>query len=50
MRLEHGEPEPWEVDERRYRWEAPSDAVSDPKSRDIAAHAEHPPAGQGGTH
>jgi hypothetical protein len=50
MRLEHGEPEPWEVDERRYKWDAPPDAVSDPTGRDIAAHAGHPPAGQGGTH
>jgi Gluconate 2-dehydrogenase subunit 3 len=50
MRLEHGEPEPWEVEERRYEWEAPADSVSDPKGPDIAAHREHPPAGQGGTH
>jgi Gluconate 2-dehydrogenase subunit 3 len=50
MRLEHGELEPWEVEERRYEWEAPADSVSDPKGPDIAAHREHPPAGQGGTH
>jgi hypothetical protein len=50
MRLEHGEPEPWEVEECRYEWEAPPDSVSDPKSADIAAHSEHPPHGQGGTH
>ena len=50
MRLEHGEPEPWEVDEKRYEWEAPSDCVSDPKGADVAAHREHPPGGQGGTH
>ncbi len=25
MRLERGEPEPWEVEERRYEWEAPPD-------------------------
>jgi hypothetical protein len=50
MRLEHGEPEPWEVEERRYEWEAPPDCVSDPKSPGIAAHREHPAAGQGGTH
>ena len=24
MRLEHGEPEPWEVEELRYEWLAPS--------------------------
>ena len=28
-RLEHGEPEPWEVHEVRYAWTAPSDSVSD---------------------
>jgi hypothetical protein len=50
MRLEHGEPEPWEVAEQRYEWLAPSDVLSDPKEREIAAHSEHPPAGQGGTH
>jgi hypothetical protein len=50
MRLERGEPEPWEVEEQRYEWEAPPDAVSDPKSPGIAAHSEHPPQGQGGTH
>ena len=50
MRLEHGEPEPWEVEEKRYEWKAPPDCVSDPKEADIAAHSEHPPGGQGGTH
>jgi hypothetical protein len=29
IRLEHGEPEPWEVEEGRYEWNAPADAVSD---------------------
>lgn len=49
MRLENGLPEPWEVDEVRYEWNAPSDSVShlDLESR--------PPdygstSGQGGTH
>lgn len=50
MRLENGEPEPWEVEEARYEWEAPADCVSDPKGADIAAHSEHPGHGQGGTH
>jgi hypothetical protein len=50
IRLEHGEPEPWEVEERRYEWLAPRDAVSDPEEADIAAHSEHPAHGQGGTH
>lgn len=50
MRLENGEPEPWEVAERRYEWRAPKDAVSDPSEKEIAAHSEHPASGQGGTH
>ena len=51
IRLEHGEPEPWEVEERRYDWMMSPDAwVSDPKEDEISAHAEHPIAGQGGTH
>lgn len=50
MRLEHGEPEPWEVEEHRYEWETLPDSLSDPRTREIAAHAEHPSAGQGGTH
>jgi hypothetical protein len=29
MRLERGDPEPWEKPERRYRWKAPEDALSD---------------------
>jgi hypothetical protein len=29
MRLERGEPEPWEVEERRYDWQAPPSALSD---------------------
>lgn len=29
IRLEHGEPEPWEVDECRYTWNAPQASVSD---------------------
>lgn len=28
MRLDHGEPEPWEVEERRYEFEAPADSLS----------------------
>jgi Gluconate 2-dehydrogenase subunit 3 len=31
MRLERGEPEPWEVEERRYDWVAPEGARSDKK-------------------
>ncbi len=29
MRLEHGRPEPWEVEEQRYEWAAPRDSLSD---------------------
>ncbi|HUB66642.1 MAG TPA: gluconate 2-dehydrogenase subunit 3 family protein [Candidatus Methylacidiphilales bacterium] len=50
MRLEHGEPEPWEVAEQRYEWVASADTLSDPEEREIAAHSGHPAAGQGGTH
>lgn len=50
MRLEKGQPEPWESDERRYEWEAPPGSVSDSYEP-----SEHPdenlaPPGQGGTH
>jgi Gluconate 2-dehydrogenase subunit 3 len=31
MRLENGSPEPWETNEKRYDWEAPSTSVSDRK-------------------
>jgi len=29
MRLEGGQPEPWEVNEQRYEWKAPPSALSD---------------------
>ena len=49
MRLEHGEPEPWEVEEQRYEWEAPPDAVSDPEE---AGHRrpQRTPAARTGRH
>ncbi|HEX4086370.1 MAG TPA: gluconate 2-dehydrogenase subunit 3 family protein [Chthoniobacteraceae bacterium] len=50
FRLENGEPEPWEVEESRYEWEAPPGALSDPAGGGTAAHSEQPPLGQGGTH
>jgi hypothetical protein len=34
MRLERGEPEYWEVEEQRYEWRAPSEALSDPDEKD----------------
>lgn len=49
-RLENGEPEPWEKEESRYEWAAPSGCVSDPEEADLAAHRHHPVHGQGGTH
>jgi hypothetical protein len=50
MRLEEGEPEPWEVDEQRYAWNAPADTLSDAEESHGtgAEHQTHP--GQGGTH
>jgi hypothetical protein len=50
MRLEEGEPEPWEVEERRYDWEAPADSLSD-REEPHGLGAEHQTHhGQGGTH
>ncbi|MFZ0517052.1 MAG: gluconate 2-dehydrogenase subunit 3 family protein [Acidobacteriaceae bacterium] len=50
MRLERGEPEPWEVNEQRYAWLAPEDSVSD-VSEWIGGHDQHlATPGQGGTH
>lgn len=50
MRLEEGEPEPWEVDEQRYEWEAPAESISDTEEMHAGAkeHLVHP--GQAGTH
>lgn len=48
MRLEEGEAEPWEVNENRYDWLAPSDTVSDrPQDRGEPTASHH---GQAGTH
>ena len=50
MRLEGGQAEPWEVEERRYEWEAPEEAISD-CFEFIAGEGEHKGTpGQGGTH
>ncbi|HEX4770245.1 MAG TPA: gluconate 2-dehydrogenase subunit 3 family protein [Bryobacteraceae bacterium] len=49
MRLEGGQPEPWEVDEQRYEWSAPTDTISDnTEPASVSSHSSHP--GQGGTH
>lgn len=51
MRLEGGRPEPWEVEEQRYEWKAPSDSLSD-VYKPIGGPGGHKtqPSGQEGTH
>jgi hypothetical protein len=51
MRLERGEPEPWEVKEQRYDWQAPVTALSDEYQfpGGPGGHKQQPP-GQEGTH
>jgi hypothetical protein len=49
MRLEGGQPEPWEVDEQRYEWCAPADTISDAAEPSAASGTSSRP-GQGGTH
>lgn len=50
MRLEGGEPEPWEVNERRYEWAAPPGSPS-AKFTPVGGSSEHKGSpGQGGTH
>ena len=39
-RLERGEPEPWEVEEQRYEWLAPDEAVSDTTEPTHHLHTE----------
>jgi hypothetical protein len=36
MRLERGEPEYWEVEEQRYEWVAPTQALSDVDEKDLS--------------
>lgn len=47
-RLEDGQPEPWEVDERTYEWLAPVDSLSD--TYEPLGSGPTSVAGQGGTH
>ncbi len=47
-RLERGEPEPWEKEERRYAWEAPRLAVSSRQAQTKGDNQSH--HGSGGTH
>ncbi len=51
MRLERGEPEPWEVREKRYEWKAPAASLSD-TYRPIGGAGDHKTQtpGQEGTH
>ncbi len=48
-RLENGLPEPWEVDEVRYEWAAPTTSLSDIFEPGEASEQQSHPA-QGGTH
>lgn len=50
MRLEEGEPEPWEEDESRYEWNAPADTVSDSEEPPGSGDGRQSHPGQGGTH
>ena len=50
MRLENGEPEPWEVGECRYDWKAPENSVSD-RYKPVGGQSPGQPAqGQEGAH
>ena len=48
MRLEKGEPEPWEFREERYEWAAPSDSISDHSG--TGGKDDESYHGQAGTH
>lgn len=47
-RLEGGMPEPWEVDEQRYDWQAPANSISD--VYELLPEIDGSTSGQGGTH
>ena len=49
FRLERGDPEPWEVRERRYAWEPPPTALSG-EAGPVGAADQRGQPGQGGTH
>jgi hypothetical protein len=51
MRLEHGRPEPWEADEKRYDWGAPATSLSG-TDKPLGGKGDHSvqPPGQAGTH
>ena len=50
MRLEEGEPEPWEVQEQRYEWCAPADTLSDKEEAHGTGLEHQSHHGQEGTH
>lgn len=50
MRLEEGEPEPWEVEEQRYEWQAPPDSISDVEEAHGTGAEHQTHHGMGGTH
>ncbi|MGI4827885.1 MAG: gluconate 2-dehydrogenase subunit 3 family protein [Janthinobacterium lividum] len=50
MRLEEGEPEPWEVAEQRYRWTPPADTISNAEEPMGSGKEHDTPHSEGGTH
>ena len=50
IRLERGEPEPWEVEEQRYEWLAPSASCSGEISKPAENEDSQSVHGSGGTH
>lgn len=50
MRLGGGQPEPWEVNEQRYEWEAPEGSPSADPHQPREHSGEQTHAGMGGTH
>jgi Gluconate 2-dehydrogenase subunit 3 len=50
LRLERGEPEPWEVEECRYKWKAPYFSLSDFCGDKDTAKSQEAKSDQGGAH
>ena len=50
MRLERGQPEPWEVAEERYEWAVPASSLSDDRGGTEQSMQHDATPGQGGTH
>lgn len=50
MRLENGEPEPWEVREKAYQWDPPADTLSNKEEMHGKGADHQTTGGQGGTH